>query len=360
MSDDDALGLVEDVIETFDFGTYEVEAYLALLEHGELTASETASMTDVPQPRVYDTVRSLEDRGLVEIRESRPMRVVARRPTEAFADQQRLVEEMVSRLDGRYEEPTRTAEAVSVVRSRGTIQRYLGEVVESAEYELALSLTPDLLDRFEAELAAAVVDDVQVSLLLTPGREAPDPDEYDYGQVASQARARRGVVTPVLAVADGEYAVYATQDAVGEGTASQDTVGDSTDDYAVIFNRSALGFLLVGFFRTVLWTTAEVLAEPDRRLEFPRSYASIRQCLADVSDVRADLYATVSGRRVTTGEPCEVRGRITDTQSTADQEVATMVVETDDGEVTVGGRVAAYEDVEAHEIHVTIGSPPDR
>ena len=348
MSEDDIDDLVERVVDAFDFGTYEVEAYLALLDRGELTAGDIASVTDVPQPRVYDTVRSLEDRGLVEIRESRPMRVVARKPEQAFADQQQLFEEMVDKLDARYDAPAKTAEAVSVVRSRGTIQRYFGEVIEAADYELTLSVTPGLLDRFEDDLAAAVDRDVRTTLLVTPAAHAPDPAEYDYDRVATQARARRGVVTPVLAVADGEFSVYATQDALRE----------EDDNYAVIFNRSALGFLVLGFFRTVLWTTTEHLSESDPDQSFPRRYASVRRCVDDTAGVRADLYATVSGREVLTGDPCEVQGRVADTRSSADEEVATLFLETDNGQVTVGGRVAAYEDIEAHEIRVNIGSPP--
>jgi sugar-specific transcriptional regulator TrmB len=66
---DDLRVNMERVGERFNLGEYEIDAYLAVLEHGELTASEIADRTDIPQPRVYDTVRSLSDRGLVELRE---------------------------------------------------------------------------------------------------------------------------------------------------------------------------------------------------------------------------------------------------------------------------------------------------
>jgi len=120
------------------------------------------------------------------------------------------------------------------VKSRSTILRYLEEVIDGAEFELALSLTPDLLTRFEAELRDAIETGVSVDLIVTPASEAPDPAEFAYGEVASTARARRGITTPVVAVADGSYSVYATQDALR----------DDQDRYGVIFNRSALGFLV--------------------------------------------------------------------------------------------------------------------
>ncbi|WP_247000606.1 HTH-type sugar sensing transcriptional regulator TrmB [Halosolutus gelatinilyticus] len=350
MAPDELRSTVEHVGDRFSLGEYEIDAYLTVLEQGQLTASEIADRTDIPQPRVYDTVRSLSDRGLVELRESRPMKVVAIDPAEAFDEVQSSLEQMIDELEARYTAPARETEAVSLVKSRSTILRYLEEVIEAAEYELSLSLTPELLTRFRDELGSAIDDGVSVDLIVTPGEEAPDPGEFEYFDVATTARARRGITTPVVAVADGNYSVYATQDALR----------DDRDRYGVIFNRSALGFLVSGFFGTVLWTTAErTLAEDGSARPYPRKYASIRRCVKDVIDGGGEFYATIEGRDVTAGGPRIVKGRITDVSFEVTEEVAALTLETSDGEVvTVGGRVAALEDVEAHEIHIGRHEPP--
>ncbi|MFB6155037.1 MAG: HTH-type sugar sensing transcriptional regulator TrmB [Haloferacaceae archaeon] len=347
---DDLRFSLERLGERFDLGEYEIDAYLAVLEHGELTASEIADRTDIPQPRVYDTVRSLADRGLVELRESRPMKVVAVDPEEAFGGVTSSISELVSELEARYTAPTRDTEAVSLVKSRSTILRYLEEAVTGAEYELMLSLTPDLLERFREDLAAAVESGVTVELLVTPARLAPDPEEFDYLSVATIARARRGITTPVVAVADGEYSIYATQDALR----------DDRDRYGVIFNRSALGFLVSGFFGTVLWTTAETLAADGRDRPFPRRYASIRRAVKDVRDLPGEFYASVDGRDVETGEPTVVEGAIVGVSLDESEQVAAITIETDDGPVEVGGLVASLEDVEGQEIHVGRDRVPGR
>jgi sugar-specific transcriptional regulator TrmB len=339
---DDLQTTLERVGEQFTLGEYEIEAYLAVLEHGELTASGIAETTDVPQPRVYDTVRSLADRGLVELRESRPMKVVAVDPTEAFGDIEESLAELVATLESRYTAPARDTEAVSLVKSRATVLRHLEEVIADAEYELLLSLTPDLLRRYREELAARVEAGVSVELLVTPAERMPDPEAFDYGAVATEARARRGITTPVLAVADGAYSVYTTQDALRE----------DRDRYGVIFNRSALGFLVSGFFGTVLWTTAREIAAVHGSPAFPRTYASIRRAVKDLHEADGDLHARVEGRVVETGTPTVVEGPVTDVEYDPSEEVAAFTVGTDEGPVTVGGRVAALEDVEAHEIEV--------
>ncbi|MFB6073035.1 MAG: HTH-type sugar sensing transcriptional regulator TrmB [Halobacterium sp.] len=350
MSDEDLRETVERVGAGFDLGEYEIEAYLTVLQHGELTASEIAERTDIPQPRVYDTVRSLGDRGLVELRESRPMKVVALDPEDAFEGLRSDFAEMVAALEDEYTAPARETEAVSLVKSRSTIVRYFGEVIDDARFELVCSLTPKLLERFADDLAAAKDRGVSVDLVVTPAGDAPDPERFDYERVASAARGRRGVTTPVLAVADGEYSVYATQGAVR----------DAPEKYGVIFDRSALGFLVSGFFGTVVWSTANrVLHESGSAVSLPRTYASIRRCVKDLQSVDGDVYATVRGRDVLTGDQRTDRGRVAETRFEETEEVATLVLETDAGRVEVGGRVAAYEDVEAHEIEVAREEPPE-
>ena len=347
---DDLRTTLDHVGDRFNLGEYEIDAYLAVLEHGELTASEIADRTEIPQPRVYDTVRSLADRGLVELRESRPMKIVAVDPEDAFGELRSSFTEMVDELEARYTAPTRETEAVSLVKSRSTILRYLEEVITGAEYELAVSLTPDLLRRFRDELKRKVENGVSVELLVTPASRAPDPAEFDYLDVATIARARRGITTPVLAVGDGEYSVYATQDALR----------DDRERYGVIFNRSALGFLVSGFFGTVLWTTAETLAADGKARPFPRRYASIRRAVKDVREFDdGDFYATVEGRDIETGEPVTVRGQVVDIAFEDTEEVASLVVETGTGPVEIGGRVASLEDVEGQVIVIGRDEPPE-
>lgn len=348
MSDVDPRESLDELVEAFDLGSYEVAAYMAVLEAGDLTAGDIAERTDIPQPRVYDTVRSLADRGLVELHESRPMRVVAIDPAEAFAVYRSALSNAVTALETVYTRPERGHEAVSLVRSSRSIRRYMNDVIGSAEFELTASLTPALLEYFADDLATARESGVSVELIVTPASEAPDPDEFDYARVASTVRGRRGITTPVIVVADGERSIYATQDAVRDGE----------DRYAVIFNNSALGFLVSGFYGTILWTTADdVFLESGKASSLPHRYGSIRRCIKDLRRIEGVVYARIEGRDIETGDPRELSGKVARAQLSADEEIASLVVETAEGEVEIGGLVAAYEEIEAHEITLSREAP---
>jgi len=340
MSDDlhDALARVA---ETFDFGDYEVRAYLTVLEGGEMTAAEIASEADIPQPRVYDTVRDLAAEGFLELRESRPMTVRAVDPEEAFDDVRTSLDDLVEGLEERYTTPPQETDAAAVVRSRATIRRQLRQVIDRAEHELVLSLTPDLVGRFEEALQSARERGVNVDLLVSPESEAPDPDEFEYTDIATRARCRRGLTTPILAIADGSDAVYATRAALQ---------GD--ERYAVVFGRSELGFLVSAFFETVVLPTTTTLATAEDERGWPRQYATLRRCVRDLEGAEGPLYATVQGRDVLTGEHRTVEGEVLDHSTGTDLGRASLTVETESGEVAVGGQLAAVEDVEAHELEI--------
>ncbi|WP_254862769.1 HTH-type sugar sensing transcriptional regulator TrmB [Halovivax gelatinilyticus] len=343
MTRDDLRATVESVGARFDLSEYEIEAYLTTLEHGSLTASDLANRTDVPQPRVYDTVRSLADKGLVELRESRPLSVVAIDPAEAFESIQDSVDQLVADLAAQYTAPADETEAVTLVTSAPTILRYIEDVISAAENDLVLSLTPSLLERFEPELRESIEQGVGVDVIVSPAADAPNPDTYQYDRIASAVRLRRGVTTPILAVADGEYAIYASQDALES----------DRDRYAVIFNRSALGNLVSGFFDSVLWRSGtDELANVSDDRPYPRTYTSVRRCVEDVLEEDGEWYATVEGRDIETGEDRRVSGRISDLSVELNPEIASFSLETDRDRVTVGGRLATVEDVEARRIRL--------
>lgn len=343
MTDESLRSLASQVGDRLDFGEYELAAYITILEAGSLPATDLADRADIPQTRVYDIARDLERRGLVEVREGRPMTVAALDPKEAFEEVRSGVTSLFDSFAERYAQPDHEDEGVSLVRSRRSVLRHIETVVEAAEYELALSLTPTVLERIEDSLRSLRNDGVHVSLLLAPQSATPSPEEYPYAEVADTVRIRRGVTTPVVAVADGVRSVYATQAAID----------GQSDRYGVIFNRSELGFLVSGFYSTLLWSTGEEFATDAAEQSFPREYASLRRCVEELQRLAGPFYATIRGRDVETGEPRQEAGPVVDTRLDPDQGVASLIIEAADGShLTVGGRVAAYEDIEAHHIDV--------
>jgi sugar-specific transcriptional regulator TrmB len=66
--------------------TYEVDAYLALLESGQMTAMKISKKANVPYSKIYDVLNSLKSNGWVKGTESRPNRYYPTQPREALTN----------------------------------------------------------------------------------------------------------------------------------------------------------------------------------------------------------------------------------------------------------------------------------
>ncbi|UCE11332.1 MAG: TrmB family transcriptional regulator [Candidatus Thorarchaeota archaeon] len=76
---------------------YEVQAYVALVDGGQLPASEISAMSKVPYSRIYDVLGRLEEKGFVQIQRGRPTRYVAKAPTEVVRLVRLDVEERIEK-----------------------------------------------------------------------------------------------------------------------------------------------------------------------------------------------------------------------------------------------------------------------
>ncbi|MFB6113246.1 MAG: TrmB family transcriptional regulator [Halodesulfurarchaeum sp.] len=343
MAQDEPTSLLETISTEMDLTNYEIEAYIAVLEYGELTATQIAERTDIPQPRVYDTVRGLNDRGLVDVDESRPIRVIAIDPEAAFGQMVSRFDSLLSELSSIYENPDRGVRTSSLVQSQSTTLRHLYDGIESAQYELVASLPVTVFESVAETLRDRFESGVRVELILSPAGVVPDPSSFDYSDIAHSVRQRRGISTPTIVSADGSFTLFSTYETV-TGSAND------ADHSSIIFNQSKLGFLASGFLDTVLWPTSEVVYENDESIPFPRQYATIRRAVSDIDRLAGEFEVIVEGRDVGTGEYRRIEGDVLGVETDPNRVTASIRVETEDGDVTVGGQMSAYEDIEAREL----------
>jgi len=152
--------LVEEVVDTlrtFELTEYEAKCFVALTRLREGTAKEVSDVADVPRARIYDSMDTLQDRGLVSVQESKPRRFRAVSPREAV---DLLERECRSRLDRlgtalpRLGSPNRTTGAGEVWTMEGeaAVSERLASLVANADDEVLFAvaaealLGPDLVD----------------------------------------------------------------------------------------------------------------------------------------------------------------------------------------------------------------------
>ncbi len=128
---------------------YEVQAYVALVDGGQMTASDISSKSGVPFSRVYDVLGRLEEKGFIQIQRGRPTIYVGKSPKEIVRLVKLALEEkiekaskvVVDELQSRYEqETTATTRDVWLLYGRPNILAKALEMLEAAREEILLNL----------------------------------------------------------------------------------------------------------------------------------------------------------------------------------------------------------------------------
>lgn len=143
---------------------YEAKGFIALARLPSGTAKEISEIADVPRTRVYDAVRVLETKGLVEIQHSSPQvfRAVS-------------VEEAVETLLGEYRD--RTEQLQGALQELETAkeeveEETIHEVWTLAGHRAITNRTQQLTDEAERELALVIGEEAVLTDRLTKRLQA--------------------------------------------------------------------------------------------------------------------------------------------------------------------------------------------
>jgi sugar-specific transcriptional regulator TrmB len=74
-----------ETLREMGLNAYEVDAYIALLKKGQLTAMEISQEAKVPYSKIYEVLNSLKEKGWIKSSESRPTKYYPVPPLEAAA-----------------------------------------------------------------------------------------------------------------------------------------------------------------------------------------------------------------------------------------------------------------------------------
>jgi sugar-specific transcriptional regulator TrmB len=72
------------VLREMGLNAYEMDAYIVLLESGQMTAMEISQEANVPYSKMYEVLNSLKDKGWIKSSESRPFKYYPVPPLEAI------------------------------------------------------------------------------------------------------------------------------------------------------------------------------------------------------------------------------------------------------------------------------------
>ncbi|WP_222918485.1 TrmB family transcriptional regulator [Natrinema sp. SYSU A 869] len=346
------------ILEDAGLSPYQADAFVTLLGLGSASATDIAGASDVPDPRIYDVLRGLEEKGYIETYEQDSLHARAHDPADVLADlrsRANRFETAADEIEDRWSRPDLEEHKVSIVKRLDTVLTRADELIRAADNQVQIGLTPAQFRDLSDALTSAHESGVDVKICLFP-EMATDPDIPSAEELAStctEARYRT-LPSPLVALIDRSWTCFSPH-------------GDSTNEYGVIVNDRTHTYVFHWYFLTCLWEIHDSIYSA-RGDEPPITYVDLRQCLRDVEPLLKDgvtIEATVYGFETDTGREVTQRGTITDVTYTGhstgeEQETplfhlagkASLTLATDDGTYTVGGWGAMLEDYEATRITI--------
>ncbi len=176
--------------------TYEARVFLGLQKLGSASASEVSEVADVPRSQVYGAAERLEERGLVETRQSTP---TVYRPVTLEQARTRLLDRLAETgaetfdyldtvRDTRAE--TEQSEAIWLVRGETAVRSRVAELVGVAEERLLYAVAdPSMLDEPVLDALAVARDEgltVVVASANPAVREAADEAGFETYRVPEE------------------------------------------------------------------------------------------------------------------------------------------------------------------------------
>ena len=342
-------------LENTDLKQYEAAAYLTLIEHGELAAVDVSSKSDIPTSQVYDTLRSLEQQGLVETIDGERLRAKPRDP-EAILDNLRsrgsLLTNAADALEDRWEEPDYDDHRVGVVKRPETVYEHTRDRLNEAKLTAEFTMSFEQLELLLPELKDAADRGLFVRIHLYA---EPDLREKAaaLGLDDTDLHIRVGTIPgPFLSIIDRHWLFF-----------TPNTRAD--EDYGVLINDYILSFITHWYFVSCQWHMWDPLFDVD--VSWTR-YDSLEEFMRDtvpLFDDGAEIDVEVHGNYIQSREDCVVHGRLTgafypsrfgnDRKQLALEDLssyATVYLDTGEEVLSVGSWGAVYEDVEAHRIKI--------
>lgn len=154
-----------EALTRFGLRTYEARVFLALQKLGTGTASDVAEVTDVPRSQVYGAAEGLEEKGLLEVQQTRPTVYRPVPPEEAerllLAQLEQTGRDAFGYLESvrrSYDDGDEESEALWTVRGSESVRERTLELIAGATESVVYGV--DDPDRLEGDVLEALSEAV--------------------------------------------------------------------------------------------------------------------------------------------------------------------------------------------------------
>jgi sugar-specific transcriptional regulator TrmB len=171
-----------EILRQMGLNAYETDAYIVLLEGGQMTAMEISREAKVPYSKTYDVLNSLKQKGWIKSTETRPFKYYPVPPLEAATNAKRRLEDEYQNWEQRLAEDLQPLYEkrelverpdILILHGQQAVLSKLEEVLKKANREIMIAapaFTRPLIALIESPLNG-IKKTVVVKLMIAGKRE---------------------------------------------------------------------------------------------------------------------------------------------------------------------------------------------
>jgi sugar-specific transcriptional regulator TrmB len=171
-----------EILRQMGLNAYETDAYIVLLEGGQMTAMEISREANVPYSKIYDVLNSLKQKGWIKSTETRPFKYYPVPPLEAATNAKRRLEDEYQNWEQRLAEDLQPLYEkrelverpdILILHGQQAVLSKLEEVLKKANREIMIAapaFTRPLIALIESPLNG-IKKTVVVKLMIAGKRE---------------------------------------------------------------------------------------------------------------------------------------------------------------------------------------------
>ncbi len=153
-------------LKDIGFNTYEAKVYIALLKKYPATGYEVAKLANIPQSRVYDTLKVLEEKNIVTSNNLKPVSYIPVKPKLILNGYKKKFDSTVNYLEKHLPDVKESYnEPILTITDKQNIQNKITEIIRNANKELYLEIWSHEYKLFEKELQDAYNRNVEIRIV---------------------------------------------------------------------------------------------------------------------------------------------------------------------------------------------------
>ncbi len=165
-------------LKELGLNTYESKVYLSLLTNHPATGYEVSKDSGVPQARAYDTLKTLENRGIVISTAGKPVTYLPISPDKLLQTWEKSFQGSINFLkDALPNMSQETVEPILNIHGEAHCTRHIEELINNAKSVIYLEIWKEEAYKFAAALEAAAKRGVHLNVV------GYDGVEYDFCNV---------------------------------------------------------------------------------------------------------------------------------------------------------------------------------